>query len=98
MSGGHFDYQQHRIGDIADEIDSLIASNDDDSDNGFGGTVGNHYPNEVIERFKTASRTLRLAQEMAHRVDWLVSSDDSEESFLQRWDTEIAKINEGQCT
>ena len=28
MSGGHFDYNQDRIGDVADEVEKLIVDND----------------------------------------------------------------------
>ena len=31
MSGGHFDYEQHRITGVAEEVELLIRSNDDDS-------------------------------------------------------------------
>ena len=75
MSGGHFDYQQFRIEDIATEIDELIARCE--------------FKPEVIERFKIAAETLRLAEKMAHRVDYLVCGDDGEVAFMERWDKEI---------
>ena len=31
MSGGHFDYDQYRIGYISDAVEQLIISNDDES-------------------------------------------------------------------
>jgi hypothetical protein len=89
MSGGHFDYAQYRINDIAVEIDEVIESNDDQTLNEWGGKKGNNYPPEIIEKFKEAAHTLRQAQEMAQRVDWLLSCDDGETSFLRRWDTEV---------
>jgi len=81
MSGGHFDYKQYNIEEIADEIEEMIASNDE--------ARGEGYPPEIIERFKEAAYTLRQAAEMAQRVDWLVSCDDGEESFMRRWDKEV---------
>lgn len=89
MSGGHFEYQQYRIEDIAREIDGLIESNDDSTPHTYGGTIGNFYPPEIIERFKEAAYTLRQAAEMAQRVDYLVSGDDGEESFMRRWTEEV---------
>ena len=89
MSGGHFDYQQYRIEDIARDIEELIGSNDDDSKDEFGDTRGRNYPPEIIEKFKEAAHTLRQAAEMAQRVDWLVSGDDGEGSFLKRWVKEV---------
>lgn len=42
------------------------------------------YPDEVIEEFKKAVKYLSIAYVYAQRVDWLVSGDDSEESFMER--------------
>ena len=89
MSGGHFNYAQYRINDIAVEIDEVIESNNDQTPNEWGGKKGNEYPPAIIEKFKEAAHTLRQAQEMAQRVDWLLSGDDGEDSFLRRWDEEV---------
>ena len=40
-------------------------------------------------RFKIASHALKKAATMAQRIDWLVSGDDGEESFLRRWSEEV---------
>lgn len=89
MSGGHFDYAQYRLNDIASSIDELIASNGDTSMNEFGDTRGAGYSDETIQRFSEASAALRRAEAMAQRVDWLVSGDDGEESFHSRWGEEV---------
>jgi hypothetical protein len=89
MSGGHFDYAQYRINDIALEIDEVIESNNDQTITLWGCKKGNEYPPAIIDKFKEAAHTLRQAQEMAQRVDWLLSGDDSEDSFLRRWDEEV---------
>jgi hypothetical protein len=89
MSGGAFDYNQYRIEDIAREIQALIESNDDQTPHQYGGTVENNYPPAVIAKFTEAVHTLKQAAEMAQRVDWLVSGDDGEESFLTRWAREV---------
>lgn len=89
MSGGHFDYAQYRIEDIAVGINEVIAANDDETLNEWGGRRGNGYPPEIIEKFREAAHTLRQAAEMAQRVDWLLSGDDGEDSFLRRWDKEV---------
>ena len=91
MSGGYFDYQQHRMEDIALEIDNLIYENDSTEKDSFGEESGYHFPPEIIKRFKEAAHTLRQAQEMTQRIDWLVSGDDGEESFMSRWDNEVRK-------
>jgi len=42
------------------------------------------YPDEVIEEFKEAVKYLSIAYVYAQRIDWLVSGDDSKESFMER--------------
>lgn len=90
MSGGRFEYQQYRIENIAVEIDEIIARNDDMIEDDCGELLhGGGYSLEIIEKFREAAHTLRQAAEMAQRVDWLVSGDDGEESFLERWVEEV---------
>jgi hypothetical protein len=89
MSGGHFNYAQYRVEEIAREIEALIETNDDESDDEYGFKRGRGYPPEVIDRFREAAHTLYQAAEMAQRVDWLVSGDDGEGSFLKRWLEEV---------
>ena len=84
MSGGAFQYNQYKIGYIADEVETLIENNDSDEDDGWGSTVGRGYTPETIEEFKKALKALRVAQVYAQRIDWLVSGDDGEESFHRR--------------
>lgn len=84
MSGGYFDYSQYRIGDIADQVEELIHSNNDDSVDRWGDTVGRFYSDETIAEFRKAAEYLRLAQIYAQRIDWLVSCDDGEETFHTR--------------
>ena len=92
MSGGHFDYNQHRITDIADEVQSLVESNDSNEPNEWGGFKGNHYSEETVKRFKQAVVVLRMAHCMAQRIDWLVSGDGGEETFHKRLNEELAHI------
>jgi hypothetical protein len=89
MSGGHFDYQQYRIEDIARSIEELIERNEDESLDEWGCRLGHGCRAETIEKFKLAVHTLRKAAIMAQRVDWLVSGDDGEDSFHRRWDEEL---------
>ena len=108
MSGGAFDYNQYKIGYIADQIDEVIVKN------GIEKTPQElkdeswrdpewyikypedkfhyKYPDEVIEKMKEAVKALKIAQEYAQRVDWLLSGDDGEESFLSRLEENLKKI------
>ena len=89
MSGGYFDHNQYRIAQIADDIEHLIGSNDDETLDDWGTPRGRGYSEATIAKFKEAVRTLRRAEAMAQRVDWMVSDDDSEDTFHKRWDKEV---------
>lgn len=69
---------------IADEIEQLILTNDSTELNEWGDTKGHHYTDKTIVEFKNALHFLRLAKMYTQRIDWLVSGDDSEESFHKR--------------
>lgn len=92
MSGGHFDYKQYQLGYIADEIEEVIFKNDSDEKNEWGDTIGHHYSPETIAEFKTAVDLLRKCQIYVHRIDWLVSCDDGEDSFHKRLKHDLEKL------
>ncbi len=87
MSGGHFDYQQYRLHDMATEIKRLIDSNGVPDEYGYV----RHYKDITITKFKKAIELLRQAETYVQRIDWLVSGDDSEESFHKRLKEELRK-------
>lgn len=100
MSGGHFDYDQYRIRSIADSIDQLIRQNGKEIEYSKGYTLCSfdethhyEYPPEVIEKFKEGYDILRKAEIYAQRIDWLVSGDDGEESFLSRLKEDLDQLN-----
>ena len=84
MSGGHFEYNQYKIGYIADEVETLIENNDSDEEKEWGDVIVYHYKPETIQEFKNALKALRVAEIYAQRIDWLVSGDDGEDSFHRR--------------
>ena len=92
MSGGHFDYKQWEIGNIADEVEQLILTNDSEEKNEWGDRKGYHYTPETIEEFKKGLVLLRQAYVYAQRIDWLVSGDDGEDSFHRRLKFELEKL------
>ena len=87
MSGGHFNYAQFKLEDIADEIRNLIAQNENPLLNQEA-----KYSDATIAKFIEADKTLRLSAVMAQRIDWLISGDDGEESFHKIWDEDIKSI------
>jgi len=92
MSGGHFHYAKYRINEIIEEVERRIENNESTEKDEYGDEIGDHFSNETIEKFKEAIVTLKKAEAMAHRIDWLVSGDDGEEFFHERWDEELAKL------
>lgn len=94
MSGGHFNYDQYKITQMIEEIKQLVLNNDNTEMDRWGDPVGRNYPPEVIEKFVEAAHILKTAFIYANRIDYLVSCDDSEESFLRNLETELRKIGE----
>lgn len=75
MSGGAFDYVQFRLQHEAiDELKRIINENVNDK----------KYSDDTIEKFKIGLNSLELALIYLNRIDWLVSGDDSENTFHQR--------------
>jgi hypothetical protein len=109
MSGGRFDYQQYAIGNIAESIECEIERNgrektreelkeeswrDSHWYEKYPEDLCHYkYPDEVIEKFKEAVKYLKIAEVYAQRVDWLLSADDGEETFLERLDEDLKKLN-----
>jgi len=100
MSGGHWDYIQYRFTDVVEDIKSLIEKNgrektkEEMKDEGWRDPdwyekypedkFHTKYPDEVIEEFKNGVEVIKKAQVYLQRMDWLLSGDDGEETFLER--------------
>jgi len=76
MSGGHFDYHQYRIREIAESVEDIIQNY--------------KYPPEVLEKIKEGLDALKKAEIYAQRIDWLVSGDDGPETFLERLNEDLS--------
>jgi len=108
MSGGHWQYIQYRFTDIAEDIDELIEKNgkpktkeelkeeswyDPDWYEKYPEDLNHYeYSDQVIEQFKKASNAIKIAQIYTQRMDWLLSGDDGEESFLKRIKEDLEKL------
>lgn len=84
MSGGHFDYNQYKIHQFADEVEQLIRINDLCEKNEHGETKGYNFSPDTITEFKAGLDILRMGAVYAQRIDWLVCGDDGENSFHSR--------------
>lgn len=94
MSGGHFQYRQYQIGQIADEVEQLIIDNCSDKKDQWGNCKGRYFTPETMAEFQKGVYLLHLAQIYAQRIDWLVSADDGEDSFHRRLAKDIADLDQ----
>jgi len=106
MSGGHFEYAQYKIGEIAKDIEVALERsgteipikerwNDKEwyekyPEDGFYDT----YEGKIKERFEEAVKILKQAEVYAQRIDWYLSGDDGEDSFLRRLKDDLDKLNQ----
>ena len=88
MSGGAFDYQQYRIGEIADQIEEVVIrhSKPQPSNDWFVTKP------ETLAEMRKAIIILRQAEVYAQRIDWFLSGDDGEESFHKRLAEELLEL------
>ena len=68
MSGGHFNYEQYKISQIADDIDQLVRDNNNKERNEFGDTKGHNFSEETIAEFRKGLSILKQAQIYAQRI------------------------------
>lgn len=99
MSGGHFDYKQTYLTDIAESIQKVIdnnlkeVKNEDRWHEVWDDRIYYYdYPEEVIAKFKEGVELLLKAQVYAQRIDWLLSGDDGEQTFLERLSEDLNKL------
>lgn len=81
MSGGHFDYQQWHCTQMAEDIEAFIQS----------GKMEKYELKDpkTEKRFREAIKILKLAGNMAHEIDYLISGDTGEKTFHERWEEKI---------
>lgn len=87
MSGGAFTYLQYKIHDIVEGIQDIIDRND-------SMPPQLRYSEKTIEEFKNGIYFLQAAEIYAQRIDWLISGDDSEETFHKRLKEDLNDVNE----
>ncbi len=103
MSGGAFEYKQNQVRYIAEELEEIIErqGKEREGDDRWSDSWGEQYPEyklyevfseEVAEEFKKGIKALKIAYVYAQRIDWFLSGDDGEESFLRRLKEELDKI------
>lgn len=105
MSGGFFEYKQYHIEEIADSIERVITrqgKEKHEDDLSWGEEFYNKYPEEryyltysdvVNEKMKEAVKQLRIASIYVKRIDWFLSGDDAEDSFIERLENDLKLVN-----
>ena len=94
MSGGFFDYQQYKIDQIADQIQRVIDNNDSTELDQWGSPVSRNLQPQTILYMQAAVDRLRRAAIYAQRIDWMLSADDSEESFWRRLEEDLQEYDQ----
>lgn len=104
MSGGHFDYKQYQIQEIRDSIERELNNQGKDkskSELWSGDEYYKKYPEElkyptlrkdIEEKFKEAIKILKQAEIYIQRIDWYLSGDDGEKSFIERLEEELKEL------
>lgn len=106
MSGGHFDYKQWHIENIADQIEQEVILSGkpipkqkwnyyerQEFEETHKHPMNYAYPDSILRRMEEAVYALRAAAIYAQRVDYLLSGDDGEESFEERLSKELSELN-----
>lgn len=90
MSGGHFDYVQHNLDDVVEEMNRLIYKNSSPNEYGYA----NNFSQETLNEFVNTIRAVKLARVYVQRVDWLVSGDDGENTFHEKLKEDIINVQD----
>ena len=84
MSGGAFDYKQHQIIALKEELDNGMKQ--------FRKEEEEPIREEIEQEFINAKRALKRAYVYLQRFDWLFSGDDGQDSFLKRIKEDLKEV------
>lgn len=93
MSGGHFNLDQYKISQIADDIEHIIENNDNCARDRYGDEIGCFFKENTLDEFRTAVQKLRETFIYVQRIDWLMSGDDNEKSFHKNLKFKLEELN-----
>lgn len=104
MSGGAFNYNQHKIRDIYQDIESELERQGKEKPKEklwCSKEYYEKYPEEKFEQtyidevqqiFRDGIEILKKAEVYAQRIDWYLSGDDNEESLIKRLKEDLEKL------
>lgn len=94
MSGGHFDYIQHRMDDLEYELRDLIVNNGSDKRHPlYGDLMYHNYSDDVIQKFTEALVAIKRARIYTHCIDYLVSGDYGTDTFFEVLEEKLNEIH-----
>lgn len=106
MSGGRFNYKQWHIGSIADQIEQEVIMSGkpipkskwdyferEEYNETHKQPMNYAFPESTLRRMEEAVYALKRAAIYAQRTDFLLCSDDGEESFEERLSKELAELD-----
>ena len=102
MSGGYFNHNQYAIDCIIFQLEDTLEKQGKPVTNGlFSEEYYAQYPQDryypvysekLQQEIKKAIKYLKKAKIYAHRIDWFLSGDDSEETFYERLNKELKQL------
>ena len=104
MSGGHFEYKQYLFREFADTVERELNKQGKDKDKEVLWGSDDYYkayPQDlkyptysvnIQKRFREAIAIFKIAEIYATRIDWLLSGDDGEETFIERLLQELKDV------
>lgn len=91
MSGGKFNYAQYKLYEIKESIETIINENNSTEVDKYGDLIGYNFNPETIEVFKNTVALLESTYIHVNVIDYLLSGDSSEESFLTALNNKLSK-------
>jgi len=90
MSGGHYDDRYGQVRDLADAICGDVEKHSKTFTDDYGETI-TAFPRPVLDAMRRCAAALEGAANAARDVEWLMSGDYGEDSFLKaakKWSIE----------
>ena len=94
MSGGYFEGPNYySLQNLGEELEKVFLKQKEyfynlDSPDETKGEVDHKFSTETLNKIKDTADLLFKVASMVNRIDYLLSGDDSEESFRIRWKEE----------
>lgn len=99
MSGGEFDYAQNSIKNIVGRIEEILEQQGQPIPrklsayhSEFEETEYPTFPKEIEDKMKEGLLLLKKAYIYAQRIDWYLSGDDGDETFLERLEKDLNEL------